>query len=157
MNTLPMSSPRFEVTLTPDSVVRRWRLSFALLSYAAGLLLIFMLPFALLIRVLLAIIWLAQSYMEIRTFVAGSKCVRSIRCDEHGNFLVMDDCGASQVAELLSGSVAIGKAAWLRLRIEPGLDYGELLLKSHHAPQDWRRFQVLWRIGNKSIGAKPGN
>ena len=148
-----MSSARFEVTLRPDSAVRRWRLVFALFSYTAGFLLIISMSLEIWPRLALATIWLLFACNEIRRFIRGSSLVHAFRLDERGVLLLVDSRGGLAVISLLPGSFLIGRFGWLRVLIEPGFSHGELLLAGHHGAREWRQFHVLWRIGNKSIGA----
>lgn len=147
-----MSSARFEITLTPDPRIRRGRLFFGLLAYTAGMALIIATPLGATVTVALAACWLTVSYIEIRAFMRGAAALRSIRLDERGILLVTDRHGAVHVATLLPGSMLIANAAWFRIQVLPGLVCGELILASQCGARDWRRLQVLWRIGNKSIG-----
>ena len=69
-----------------------------------------------------------------------------------GKVWVTDAAGQRVTATLLRGSIVIRRLAWLRMRLEDGRKYAELV--SGNAVEDfqWHRFQLIWKQSRQIVG-----
>ena len=100
-------------------------------------------------RGVLVFVWLAvsvrQLYRQARAF--RSVAALLIAVDEP-RVRVLGDISGS--CELLPGSLLFERFGWLWLELPGGCRFGELVLRSETAEDDWRHLQVIWRWGHRA-------
>ena len=106
---------------------------------------IILLPIAVFWRVVIAVTWLAVNGRKMSLIARGHKRCRCIRIMERCQIAVMSPHGTWSPATLAAGSIVLSHYAWLRIELDDGLRYGELLRGCCRENQQWRRLQVIWR------------
>lgn len=147
-----MSSTVFSTELRPDRRLRLLLLIFAAIAAIAGLLLIVHLPMSVISRTALALSWLLWCCIEIFLLRRAWAQVSRIGINQLGEVWVIDIDGARWPASLQRGSVVISRFAWLKIRLEDGRKYAELV--SGNAVEDcqWHRFQLIWKQSGQIVG-----
>ena len=140
-----MSSRKFSVDLLPDKRLRGWLLLGGAVSAGIGLVMILHLRLSIVMRVVLLAAWLGWSGRELLMQADGSQRVRRIRLNNLGEVWITDARGRSSQADLLPGSVVLRRIAWLRIRLDCGRKYGELLTENAVQSGQWHRLQLLWQ------------
>ena len=89
--------------------------------------------------------WLAYSLLELWRLARAYRIVASLAvAADRSVELVLRD-GERIAACLAPGSLILPQLAWLRLKTDCGLRYGELLRGNSRKNKDWRRLQVIRR------------
>ena len=89
--------------------------------------------------------WLAYSLLELWRLARAYRIVASLAvAADRSVELVLRD-GERIAARLEPGSLILPQLAWLRLKTDCGLRYGELLRGNSRKNKDWRRLQVIRR------------
>lgn len=145
-----MSYSTFSTELTPDARLRH----VVLLSGASlgilGLVVIAALPLGKALKLLAAVAWFAFSAWEILHIAKGYKRCQRIRIAADGSAAVQTCQGDWVDAALQSGSVVLGKLAWLRIVTNDGRQYAELLAGDRRKHKQWRHLHMIWRhLGTK--------
>jgi hypothetical protein len=122
-----------------------------------GTLLILGLPLRPGLKVSLVCLWLLRSLFELRSQVRGAARLDRIRISATGSLEGLTTSGAAQSLTLLSGSVLLSRVAWLRLKFDDGLRYGELLVGNPRRDEQWRRLQLIWRQHSAPFGGLGGS
>ncbi len=148
---------KFETVLTPDTHLRQCVLAFGYLATGIGILLIFLMPLGPIWRLLLALLWLAESFWELRGRIRGAARLRRIRLDAAGNISAEGPHGCTEALTLLSGSIVLSHLGWLRVRFPDGSCYGELLRGDPATDREWQRLQLIWRHGRAAFGRQDGS
>ena len=117
-----------------------------------GVLLIVLLPVHGAWRLLLLVIWLADCVLSLHRLAVAWPRVAAIRLDSHGTIRIEGPSGDRFTTTLVSGSVVCRQFAWLRFRLPGGGCHSELLLAAHAGAVDWHRFQLIWRLCQKTFG-----
>lgn len=112
---------------------------------AIGFILIVMLELNVLIRVVVALVWGALSYLELRQLHQGFKTFGAIRVFPGGAILLQNIDKEWIPADLLTGSLLLRHFGWLRLCSADGCRFVELIRGDSRKSHQWRRLQVIWR------------
>ena len=147
-----MSSTAFGVVLPVNHCGRQVVGCSGAVLTLCGVLLIVCLPFDGAWRLLLLVIWLADCMRSLRRLAAAWPRVMAIRLDNHGTVGIDGPAGDRVTTTLASGSVVCRRFAWLRFRLPGGGSHAELLLAAHSGAVEWHRFQLIWRLCQKSFG-----
>ncbi|HEX7718459.1 MAG TPA: hypothetical protein VF389_01535 [Woeseiaceae bacterium] len=140
-----MSSDRFFCELTTRNFLRKGLMAGGIAAGLAGTLLIFLMPLSGGWRLVLCLLWVASSSLELRAQWDGMTRIDRIRIHSGGRVEGAGQDGAWQSLEVLSGSMVLGRCAWLRLCFADGRHYGEWLWRDGTRAGDWRRLQLVWR------------
>lgn len=106
------------------------------------------------VRALVAVAWIGGSVRRLLGQASGFRAVKTLIVSPGAPDIVAAGRAAGPCA-LLSGSLLLQTAGWLRLRLPCGRQHTELLLASDCAPDDWRRLQILWRWGRRPHDSGP--
>lgn len=118
-----------------------------------GAALLMHLPVGALLRMLLVGMWTGGGVMEIGRITRGVRRTRMILLTTEGAAII-DGQGRRQPAWIMSGTVVLPRLAWLRLKLADGLVYGELIRGNAASCRQWRRLQILWRLGPRAFGGQ---
>jgi hypothetical protein len=140
-----VSSNEFEAVLEPVAVLRRGLLAFSACATFIGIVLIASIPLRPSLKILFALLWLWRGLLEMVSLVRGMSRTRRLCISSTGAAAARSPGGERQSLEVLAGSVVLSRAAWLRLRFDDGLQYGELLATSDRRDDHWRRLMLIWR------------
>ena len=148
-----MSSTGFSAELRPDIRLRKRVLLSGAIAAIAGFALILHMPLNALSRLSLVVLWLAWCGIEIGTLTKAWQRVRQICFNTRGEVWISDIVGHRSQVSLQRGSLVTRRFAWLRMRLEDGRNYAELV--SGNAVQDcqWHRFQLIWKQSRQIIGS----
>jgi len=116
-----------------------------LAATGVGLVLILTLPVTWLGRAVAACVWLLVNARQMRRLSNGHKQCQRIRIGHTGEVEVTTTDGCCLPATLVSGSVVLSRAAWIRLESDDGRRFAELLYARRPQNEQWRRLQVIWR------------
>jgi len=152
-----LSSREFEAVLVPATRLRRALLAISGGAWLAGTLLLLGLPLRPELKFLLVCLWLVRCLFELRSQVKAAFRIDRIRICATGSLEGLSGGGAVESLTLLSGSVVLSRVAWLRLRLDDGLQYGELLTGNPRRDQQWRRLQLIWRQHAAAFGGPGGS
>lgn len=148
-----MLSPGYEVCLKPDPRARTILLALVAISGATGLLIIASLRPAAMPGSAMVAIWVAAVRMQYCRLQKGFGKLAELQLNDLGLVSIVDHANGRQQANLRTGSRVLPAVAWFRLAMPEGGHLTELMLASSQSERDWRRLQVLWRLGNTFIGA----
>ena len=140
-----MSSSGFEAVLEPVAALRRGLLAFSASATLVGVALIVNMPLRPSLKVLFALLWLWRGLLEMASLVRGMTRTRRLCISSTGAAEAVSPGGETRSLEVLAGSVVLSRVAWLRLRFDDGLPYGELLCTAYRRNDDWRRLMLIWR------------
>ena len=146
-----MSSTVFSIELIPDPRLRRVVIGCALLAFAAGLVMMLMMPFHNEWKAAAAVLWSVNAAIEFRRLTGGYRDCRRIRFEPDGEMHIVGEDGCCTAATTVSGSVVFQRLAWLRIVTVDGRRIVELIRPRSAQDKVWRRFQVVWR----HLGAGP--
>ena len=145
-----MSSSTYSACLYPEPLLRAVVLAAAVTAGFTGFVVITLLPPILLplgisFRWAAAVGWLAYSLLELWRLAGAYRIVASlvVAADRSVELVLRD--GERIAARLEPGSLILPQLAWLRLKTDCGLRYGELLRGNSRKNKDWRRLQVIRR------------
>lgn len=140
-----MSCAGYESEILPDARSRRVVAALLAVAAAAGAALLVSLPVSSICRGALLALWIGTAWAEARRFRRATSRVERIVMSADGRLRggVGDDL--RYPLELLPGSVVGRRMAWLRLRFEDGLSWGELVTERRGGREAWRRLRVIWR------------
>jgi len=148
-----VSSSAFSAELIAD-VRLRWVVLLSGGTLAAlGLLVIWLLPVHVSLRVTGAAAWAVASGIEQRRLWRAYSRYVGLRVCHDGAVYVRRRGGDWQTAWLLPGSLLLRRTAWIRIQSERGEVFAELLRGQCRRSANWRRLHVIWR----HIGAAPGS
>lgn len=139
-----MSYRPFAAELRPERSLRRIVLLCGCSAVLIGVALLIRLPLPAAQRAMLTIFWIAAAAVEIGSFTRGVARTRRIVLTAEGAAII-DRRGRRRPVRIMSGSLVLPRLAWLRLRLDDGLIYGELLRGDPASCRQWRRLQILWR------------
>jgi hypothetical protein len=147
-----MSSTEFSAELRPDGTLRKLVLLSGALAAIAGLTLIMHMPLSAIHRVISSALWLVWCGIETSALTKVWPNVSRIIVNSAGEVWVTDAAGQRVRATLLRGSIVIRRLAWLRMHLEDGRKYAELV--SGNAVEDcqWHRFQLIWKQSRQIVG-----
>lgn len=140
-----MSSAAYEAKLVPRRLLRLAVLSLASGATLAGAALILSLPVVHPLKASFCLLWLLAGALELQRFRRGMARIYRISIQSDGSVEAVDGSEAKHRLQLLPGTVVLERVAWLRLRFEDGLRYGELMAGNAAENQHWRRLLVIWR------------
>ena len=100
----------------------------------AGLIMIVMLPVALHLRAIAALLWLLIELRRLLAIYEGQRRCRRLRIDCDGQVEVSAPDGCCLTATLRAGSLVLTRFAWLRFRAADGRQFAELVRRN--SPQD---------------------
>ena len=152
-----MSSRGFEAVLVPATGLRRVLLAVSGAAWLSGTLLLLGLPLRPELTFVLVCLWLVRCLLESRSQVKGAARIDRIRICPTGSLEGLSGSGTVESLTLLSGSVVLSRVAWLRLRLDDGLEYGELLTGNPRRDEQWRRLQLNWRQRAAAFGGSGGS
>ena len=119
---------------------------------ALGCLLVFQMPLTVLVRMSLLVLWLATSAFELYVHSRAASQIASIGLNDRGQIWVRNCAGERLAAELLPGTVVLGRLAWLRLRLDSGKKYAEFLRGKSTTDPQWHLFQLIWEQSRQTFG-----
>lgn len=114
----------------------------------AGIAIIAHLELSVLVRILLATLWLGEVGLALGRLASAQARVRRLTMTADGRCLARDKSGNNQPLQLLKHSVLTRNLAWLRFRFADGPVYAELFLRQQVDADAWRRLHVIWRWGS---------
>jgi hypothetical protein len=132
-------------------------LAFAGCACLLGTLLVLGLPLRPELKFVLACLWLVRCLLEMRSQVKALSRIDRIRICPTGSLEAVSGNGKVESLMLLSGSMVLSRVAWLRFRLDDGLQYGELLLGNPRRDEQWRRLQLIWRQRTAAFGGPGGS
>lgn len=147
-----MSSTVFSAELRPDDTLRKLVLLSGAIAAIAGLSLILHMPLSAFFRVFLGVCWLIRCGVETVVLTQCWSNVRRIGINSAGEVWLTDAAGQRVSATLLRGSIVIRRFAWLRMRLENGRNYAELVGGNAVEDFQWHRFQLIWQQTRQIIG-----
>ena len=147
-----MSSTEFSAELRPDDTLRKFVVLSAAIAAIAGLSLIMHMPLSALSRVFSSAVWLVWCGVEIRVLTWPWPNVSRIGINAAGEVWVIDTAGQRLSATLLRGSIVIRQFAWLRMCLEDGRKYAELVSGNAVEDYQWHRFQLIWKQSRQIVG-----
>ncbi|HLU07825.1 MAG TPA: hypothetical protein VKZ91_14800 [Woeseiaceae bacterium] len=150
-----MSSNGFEAVLEPVAAHRRGLLVFSACATLIGIALIGDMPLRPSLKALFALLWMWRGLLELASLFRGMSRTRRLRIRSTGAAEALSNGGRVRPLELLAGSVILSRVAWLRLRFDDGLQYGELVFTSGRRNDDWRRLMLIWR--QRAFGGPRGS
>jgi len=110
-----------------------------------GNLLIISLPLPTIASLVGMALWSLISVRELRALrCAWAGCV-ALRITANGDVGVLGPNLEWRSAQLVSGSILLRKAGWIRLKTGSGRVFAELVRAGGQRGRDWRRLQVIWR------------
>jgi len=112
---------------------------------AAGLVLILVLDFDVVVRGVACCAWFVSGRLELARIAQGFESCAAIRISPGGEFAVLDDDQEWQPGALQAGSMVLRNFAWLRLKTANGAMIVEPLRGCARENPEWRRLQVIWR------------
>lgn len=140
-----VSSRSYSACLTPDPWLRIVVLTSGRLLWAAGVVVVLLLPLPAAVRITGVVCWCGFVHREIGGLQRGFRCCRMLRLHADGSLTVATNNDDWVAATLESGSVVIANFAWLRFVSDTGMHYQELLYGDARRSNEWRRLQVIWR------------
>lgn len=145
-----VSSSTYSACLYPEPLLRAVVLAAAVTAGLAGIAVITLLPPILLplgvsFRWVAAVVWLAYSLLELWRLVRAYRIVASLAVAADRSVELVGRDGERIAARLQPSSLILPRLAWLRLKTDCGLRYGELLCGNSRKNKDWRRLQVIRR------------
>lgn len=142
-----MSSAGYAAELVPSRFLRLAVWSFGCGALVLGALLVLSLPVVAQLKTPLCLLWLASAAGELAAYRRGMSRIGRIRIRSERRAQGIDRHGAEQDLQLLPGSVVLDRVAWLRMRFEDGLEYGEVFTGHASGDKEWRHLLVIWRQG----------
>jgi hypothetical protein len=127
------------------------------LAAITGTLIILYMPLAWLLRILLAAVFIGESFRELRKLARGAARLRQLWLDAEGNVAGLCADGRCEPLTLLSGSIVLKRLAWLRVRFADGSEHGELFQGDPATDPEWQRLQLIWRHRRTPIGSQDGS
>jgi hypothetical protein len=147
-----MSSTEFSTELRPDKRLRKLVVLSGAICGIAGLSLVIHMPIGVLLRIVLAAIWLSWCIFEVSVLTRAWIRTSRIRISQSGQIWVTDAAGQRLRVSLLRGSVVGNRYAWLRIRFEDGRKSAELVGGNAVKDGQWHRFQLIWKQSRQTIG-----
>lgn len=148
-----MLSREFAAELVPEARLRNLVMLSAASAALAGFALIMQLPVNAVMRLLLALAWIAHCGFELHRRSRTALRVAGIRINTRGQILITDAAGQTVLVELLAGTVVMPGLAWLRIRFADGRQYAELLRGNTLKDIQWHRFQLIWQQRRETFRA----
>jgi hypothetical protein len=152
-----LSSRGFETVLAPVARLRKLLLAFSAGALLAGTALVLRLPLRMELKLVVVCLWLVCCLLEMRSQLRGMSRIDRIRMYATGSLEGLSRNGRVEPLKLLSGSVVLSRVAWLRLELDDGLRYGELLAGNPRRDEQWRRLQLIWRQQAGVFGGPKGS
>lgn len=90
-------------------------------------------------------VWAAGTAAAWRRTLAAYRSVLAITLWPDGGVQVETTDGGRATGRLAAGSLVLGTCAWVRLELDGGRCWGELLFCRRQDRDQWRRFQVICR------------
>ena len=140
-----MSSNTYSASLSPEPGLRFVVLATGTAACLAGAAVITSLPLAASLRWVAVTGWVAYSLLELGRLVRAYRRVASLVISADQRVVLTLRDGNRIAARLMPGSLILRQLAWLRLKTDGGLGYGELLYGNSRKNKDWRRLQVIRR------------
>jgi len=147
-----MLSTEFSAELRPDNTLRKVVLLSGAIAAIAGLSLIMHMPLSVIHRVISCALWLVWCGIETSALTKVWPNVSRIGVNSAGKVWVTDAAGQRVRATLLRGSIVIRRLAWLRMRLEDGRKYAELVSGNAVEDYQWHRFQLIWKQSRQIVG-----
>ena len=140
-----MSSVKYAACLPVSRTLRGIVLASGALLSLSGIPIVLHWPIDAGWRVVLAIAWSAFSWRELGAMRRAYMTFCHIEVEVGGAIALGNRAHVSATAELLPGSILLGRVGWLRLKTADGLRTAELIYGNPRKNRDWRRLQVIWR------------
>lgn len=141
------SSATYATELVPASSLRLKVLASGWVLLLAGITIILHLELSVLLRILLAALWLGEAGLALGRLARAQARVVRLTMTADGRCKARDQSGIDQQLQLLKHSVLTRNLAWLRFRFADGRVYAELYLRQQVDAEAWRRLQLIWRWG----------
>lgn len=127
------------------------------LAAAAGVVVIVAMPFPLVARASLVVLWLLESLRELLNVRQGNARLHELEFSACGKVTVTGPDGKVRRVTLAAGSVVLRRLAWFRLRFADGLQHGELFRRGPGREAEWFRLQLIWRHRRTAFGRHDGS
>ena len=140
-----MLSTEYSAEILPDPDLRRVVLVSGVLLALVGNLLIVFLPLGTTVRVFGVALWSLSTLRELiflRRAWAG--CI-ALKFVANGEVEILGRDLEWRPAQLVSGSILLRSAGWLRVKTAAGYVFSELVRADTQQRRDWRHLQVIWR------------
>jgi len=147
-----MSSTKFACDLRVSRRLRRYLVAGGVLAWLGGGLLVLALPAPPALRLMLALLYSASCWLELRDLRRGMARIDRIRITAEGRIEASAPGGERQPLELLSGSIVLARWAWFRLRFPDGTVSGEWIAPARGESEQWRMLQLIWRLSASRLG-----
>lgn len=142
-----MSSTTYLAEIRANSRLRRIVMLTGLASTLIGVLVIILLPISAPGRAFGVIGWSCWCGRELLTYWRAYDRWSGFRVFADGN-IELFGAGECRAAHIVAGSIVLAEVAWIRVQIENGDCWGELVAGKHRECEEWRRFQVIFRHRN---------
>jgi hypothetical protein len=110
-----------------------------------GIVLIAILPLGAVARACMAVLWCATTTWELAGIVRAWRNCQAMRLTPDGDLVVLGGDREWHAAALAPGSVLLPRIGWMRLRVDGGPPFGELVRGERRCDRSWRRLHVIWR------------
>ena len=140
-----MSSIAFVAELKPDSQLRRWFFSSALLLCGVGIWTVSNLAISAELRWLGGAAWAFAVLARGGLMLAAQLRYPIIRIHADGSVLLQNADGDWCSATMSGNCVILADFAWLDLLLADNARYSVLVRGKSRESQQWRRLQVIWR------------
>lgn len=140
-----MSSTAYLAELQPDPSLRLGVLVSGFVFAGLGLVVAAQMALDPLYRAVIVFVWISICASELLRQRSAYSDFGALRIAGDGRLKVRSSGGEWRSATLRSGCVVTAWFCWLRISVEHGPDYDELLAGSVRGSDDWRRLQVIWR------------
>lgn len=140
-----MSSVKYAACLPVSQTLRSVVLASGALLWLSGIPIVLHWPIDPGWRTVLAIAWSVSGWRELAAMRRAYMTFCNIEVEIGGAITLGDHTHVSATAELLPGSILLGRVGWLRLKTAGGLRTAELIYGNPRKNKDWRRLQVIWR------------
>ena len=97
------------------------------------------------VRALLALLWIADTGIQLAALCRAQATVRALRLLDDGFCEIRDRDGTVHRCPVLAGTVLTRTFAWLRIRLPSGANYGEWLTAARCGREAWQGLQWAWR------------
>jgi len=147
-----VSSPVFAVRIRPDPRLQLLVRLTGLLFCAAGAAAIGVMDLSWPWRALCMAAWIGDCARALYRQQRAARRVATIRIDAEGGISGRAADGTAVGLRLMTGSVVLANIAWLRLRLDDGSEYGQLLAARCSENEAWHGLQLIWQQCRESFG-----
>ena len=147
-----MSSPVFAIRIHADPRLRQLVQLTGLLFCAAGCAAIGCMDLSWSWRTVCIAAWIGDCGRTLYRHQRAARRVAVIRIDAEGGISGRAADGTAVRLRLMTGSVVLSKIAWLRLRLDDGSEFAQLLAARRIQIEAWHGLQLIWQQCRESFG-----